>query len=222
MHVKPNARAAAATAFVAAAVLVLVYQITLHAPSIEIFLGTSMLEYGVMVFVLVNVLALVGIISFWLIRAKIRRQWLHIASWTLAFLFLVGVPAIVFLRHAASFRGGHRAMKALIVGLPPVLLLLAGALILKGLRIVSFFLGLFFAAVAAYHLVLLTEMIISLDWTYNPYGYADLIIAAAIVALAFWAVWLNWKFCRKRLSVEPEEKRGRHSHRHHHHRQPLH
>jgi len=185
---------ASITTIILGILVLLSYLVNKTIPMTRIYLGEDRIEYSLIVFIL----AMAGIIFFWLAKKDKIFQILKIISYLLALILIVGFQMVVFIRSAGSFRGFEWALENLIIGLIPIGIVFSGLLILKNKRIVGLVFTIVFSLITVYHLTLAFKILPKLGRAFSSSRTEDLLINLVIILYSAASALINYKFYRNR------------------------
>ncbi len=178
---------AAMGSFLFAVFLAAAYFITHTVPLTSIYLGEDRLTHAAVVFVFF----LIAGFFFYLGQKKTRKK---IIFYSLALVCSLGVPLLLFITQAGSFRGVEWALETFVISLVPVLFLLFGYLILLDKRIFALLVVICCTIFSLYHLVLLFRILPRMGKAFASAGGKDVIILLTIALFSFLCALASFKF----------------------------
>ena len=178
---------AATGSFLFGVFLVAAYFITHRVPLSDIYLGKQRLTHAGIVFVFF----LIAGLFFYLSRKKTKAT---ILFYLIAIICAVGIPLLLFITYANSFRGAEWAIETVLIGWIPVLFLFLGCLTLMGKRIFALLTAICCFLFALYHLVLFFRNVPRLGRAFSSVGMNDIVIILIIALFSFLCALANLKY----------------------------
>ncbi|MCK5220286.1 MAG: hypothetical protein KAR14_01790 [Candidatus Aminicenantes bacterium] len=155
-------------------------------PMTDIYLGRDRITHAIVVFLF----GLFGVMLLLLLKKFKSAKVFKYIGYGLSFIFMVGIPALLFYTEYQSFRGTEWAIETFFIGLAPILFIYAAFLVFYKNRIVNLFLAFIFAAFSVYHLLLLFRILPGMGKAFSRTGKSDLLIMVVfIVFSAFFAFY---------------------------------
>lgn len=180
------------TGVISSIVLCGIYVYLHTVPFFHIDLGANRRRCLLMVYLL----SVLGVFIFFVTKDKVKGWRLKIPLYIFSFIFVIGVPIGACIGSGTSGRGWEWAFTTFLVGLPPVLLIIFAFFILYGYRFFSLVLGVIFALISLYHVVLAVELIGSLDNGFSGDWLEDAVIAVVVIIASGIFAFLNLRHFR--------------------------
>ena len=177
------------TAFLLGVLVVLSYLLVHIVPMTDIYLGSDREGYALFVFAA----AVVGCgLLLWGMK-KGTEKGMRTVLIVLGLMLIVGLPLLMLVRNAGSFRGLEWSLETLLFGFIPVAFLLMALLILKGWRPGRLVMTLVFTLVALYHIVHFFKIVGKRGLAFSSVTGPDLLLSAAISVFAAFCAFVNFR-----------------------------
>jgi hypothetical protein len=137
-----------------------------------------------------------GVFIFFVAKDKVESWRLKIPLYIFSFIFVIGVPIGACIGSGASEKGWEWAFTTFLIGLPPVLLIISAFFILYGYRLFSLVLGVVFALILLYHVILAVELIGALDNGFSGVWLKDVVIVVVVIVVSGIFAFLNLRHFR--------------------------
>jgi len=160
--------------------LMFVYVFKHAVPMTDIYLGRDRITHVIVVFLF----GIFGVMLLLLLKKIKDAKAIKFIGYGLSFIFMVGIPALLFYTEYQSFRGTEWAIETLFIGLAPILFIYAAFLVFYKNRIVNLLLVFIFAAFSIYHILLHVRILPGMGKAFSSTGTSDLLIMIALIVLS--------------------------------------
>lgn len=166
-----------------------VYLLNRSVPLTDIYLGRDRITHVIVVFFS----GVIGIVILLLLKKFKGPKVIRFLEYGLSFIFILGIPALLFYTEYQSFRGTEWAIETFFIGLVPILFFYAAFLVLFNNRIVNLFLTFFFVFFSIYHLLLLLKVFRSVGRAFSSTGSLDIFIMLVLIVSSALFAYFSFK-----------------------------
>ncbi len=166
-----------------------IYIYVRRVPFLDAYLDADRRRY----FLLVYVLAVIGVFAYLAAKDKVEGWRLKIPLYSSAFVFFVGVPVSYLIFHGTGSRGWEWAITTFFIGLIPAMFIIFGFNIYFGYRKYTMALMILFLIMIVAYVFLFLVQVGLLGKVDHPVRFVDILIVLIIISFSVLSFYINLK-----------------------------
>jgi hypothetical protein len=177
------------TGIISSIILCAIYVYFRKLPFFDVYLDADRRRY----FLMALIFSVIGVFLYMAAKEKMEvlRLRLTLPLYVLSFLFVLGIPIILFIVNGTSSKGWEWAFSTLLIGLFPELFIAFGFLVLYGFYRFSMGMIILFCITALFYIIMFAVQLGVFGKSPGPTRLIDIIFASIIICVSVVSISFN-------------------------------